>query len=52
MFLITDGFQAIKGEMFGIPYKLGSFVDRLTKAYAEQHDLVGKQWIIHYTYKR
>nr|WP_314741255.1 hypothetical protein [uncultured Haemophilus sp.] len=47
LFGATGGFQAIKGEMAGIPYKPGSFFDRLTETYAGQHDLVGGQWFFY-----
>ena len=43
LFGATGGFQAIGGEMFGIKYKPGSFLDKLTETYAGQHDLVGGQ---------
>ena len=43
LFGLTGGFQAIGGEMFGIKYKPGSFLDKLTETYAGQHDLVGGQ---------
>lgn len=43
LFGATGGFQAIEGEMFGIKYKPGSFLDKLTETYAGQHDLVGGQ---------
>ena len=43
LFGATGGFQAIKGTMFGLEYKPGSFLDKLTETYAGQHDLVGGQ---------
>ncbi|MDO9852191.1 hemagglutinin repeat-containing protein, partial [Glaesserella parasuis] len=47
LFGATGGFQAIEGEMFGIKYKPGSFLDKLTETYAGQHDLVGGQWLFY-----
>ncbi|PRJ58684.1 hypothetical protein BV097_00155 [Haemophilus influenzae] len=43
LFGATGGFQAIKGTMFGLEYKPGSFLDKVTETYAGQHDLVGGQ---------
>ena len=43
LFGATGGFQAIKGTMFGLEYKPGSFLDKFTETYAGQHDLVGGQ---------
>ncbi|MEH8115918.1 filamentous hemagglutinin, partial [Gallibacterium anatis] len=43
LFGATGGFQAIEGEMFGIKYKPGSFLDRLTETYSGEHDLIGGQ---------
>lgn len=42
-----SGFQATEGEMFGIKYRPGSFLDKLTETYAGQHDLVGGQWLFY-----
>ncbi|MDY3124071.1 MAG: hemagglutinin repeat-containing protein [[Actinobacillus] rossii] len=47
LFGATGGSQAIEGEMFGIKYKPGSFLDKLTETYAGQHDLVGGQWLFY-----
>ena len=43
LFGATGGFQAIKGTMFGLEYKPGSFLDKVTETYSGQHDLVGGQ---------
>lgn len=42
-----SGFQATEGEMFGIKYRPGSFLDKLTETYAGQHDLVGGQLLFY-----
>ncbi|EIJ67537.1 hypothetical protein [Pasteurella bettyae] len=43
LFGAIDSLQATESEIFGIKYKLGTFLDKLTEIYAGQHDLVGGQ---------
>lgn len=47
LFGATGGFQATGGEIFGIKYKSGSFLDKLVETYGGQHDLVGGQWLFY-----
>jgi filamentous hemagglutinin len=37
----TGGIQGFKGTLFGIPYELGSWQDRLVEAFAGTHDEIG-----------
>ncbi len=37
----TGGVQGMKGTLFGIPYRAGSWQDQLIEAYAGTHDYIG-----------
>lgn len=41
MFGPTGGIQGIKGTLFGIPYKAGSWQDNLIESFAGAHDYIG-----------
>ena len=40
---LTGGVQGAKGQLFGIPYEAGSWIDQLIEAFAGTHDLLGGQ---------
>ena len=37
----TGGVQGAQGVLFGVPYKAGSWQDRLIEAFAGTHDMIG-----------
>ena len=39
----TGGLQGVQGELFGMKYHSGSFVDRVIESFAGAHDLMGGQ---------
>ncbi len=42
---LTGGVQGTKGTLFGVPYAVGSWQDRLIEAFSGTHDMIGGKLI-------